>query len=468
MQEKIDRIEERLPPGARRVASRIHSAGGRVCLVGGSLRDLLLGGDAKDWDLATDLPPEQVRALFPRSVDVGIRFGTVLVLESDHDYEVTTFRRDGRYTDARHPDSVAFTTSLEEDLSRRDFTINAMAYDLGGRSLVDPHGGQEDLRARVVRCVGRPEERFREDALRMLRCIRIAGQLDFAIEEESYLALARMPEWLDQVAPERIREELDRILGQARPSLSLERLHETGLLERFLPELAACYGVTQNQHHAFDIFYHSLYAVDQAPAENRIVRLASLFHDLGKLDTRREEDGRVTFYNHQAVSARKANTILRRLRYPNDEREAVIHLVQQHMFHYNSDWTDAAVRRFIRTVGLERLDDLFATRQADTLGNGLRRSAQSAELAELRGRIGAILEKDTAFSVRDLKINGADLMSTLAIEPGPLVGRILDALLEEVLDHPERNERERLLARARQLRPEIEPAIPPRRRPRGE
>jgi poly(A) polymerase/tRNA nucleotidyltransferase (CCA-adding enzyme) len=466
MDETTVSLEESLPTGARRVSERIRAAGGRACLVGGSVRDLLLGGTAKDWDLATDLPPERVRTLFPRSVDVGIRFGTVLVLEPDHAYEVTTFRRDGHYSDARRPDTVAFTSSLEEDLGRRDFTVNAMAYDLGERRLVDPHAGREDLRARLLRCVGRPEERFREDALRMIRCIRIAGQLGFAIEEETYLALARMPEWLDQVAMERIREEFNRILEQPQPSLSLERLHETGLLERFLPELSACYGVTQNHHHAFDIFYHSLYAVDQAPAESRVVRLSALFHDLGKLDTRREEDGRVTFYNHQSVSARKANAILRRLRYPNDEREAVIHLVQQHMFHYNSEWTDAAVRRFIRTVGLDYLDDLFATRHADTLGNGLRRSAQSAELAELRGRIGTILEKDAAFSVRDLRIGGTDLMSELGIAPGPLVGRILDALLEEVLDQPERNEREHLLARARELRPSIEPTVPTWRPPK--
>ena len=301
----------------------------------------------------------------------------------------------------------------------------------------------------------------------MLRCVRIAGQLEFTIDEATYLALVRCAEMLDQIARERIREEFNLILAQPRPSISLERLFETGLMERFLPELAACYGVSQNPYHAFDVFYHSLCSVDHTPAGNRTVRLAALLHDLGKVDARREIDGRVTFYNHQIWSARKSEAILRRLRYPNEERERVVHLVQQHMFHYSSEWTDAAVRRFIRTVGVEHLEDLFATRKADTLGNGLRKSAVSAELIELRGRIAAVLEKKAALSVRDLKITGHDLMSALCLAEGILIGRILNALLEEVLEDPRRNEREALLRRAAEIRPEIEAALPPRR-PRKE
>jgi tRNA nucleotidyltransferase (CCA-adding enzyme) len=460
-------IENAMPAGAMRLVRRIHDAGGRICLVGGSLRDQMLGIEIHDWDFATDMLPERVAELFPRAIQVGIRFGTVLVVQSDGSYEVTTFRREGTYSDARHPDSVAFTTSVEEDLGRRDFTVNAMALDLATGLLIDPHGGQRDLGERVIRCVGKAEDRFREDALRMLRCIRIAGQLGFAIEEETYGAIARCAEMLDAIARERIREEFDRILAQPRPSVSLDRMFETGLLERFLPELAICYGVSQNRFHAFDVFHHSLHAVDQASADNRIVRLSALLHDLGKVDARREEpDGRVTFYNHQAWSARKADAIMRRLRYPNEDRIRVVHLIQQHMFHYNSEWTDSAVRRFVRTIGTENLDDLFEARRADTLGNGLRRTAASAELAELRTRITEIVEKDSAFSVRDLDIDGAVLMRELGIEEGPVIGRVLEALLEEVMEEPSHNERARLLARAAEILPEIAAQVPPRRKRR--
>lgn len=460
-------IENAMPAGAMRLVRRIHDAGGRICLVGGSLRDQMLGIGIHDWDFATDMLPERVAALFPRAIQVGIRFGTVLVVQADGSYEVTTFRREGTYSDARHPDSVAFTTSVEEDLRRRDFTVNAMALDLATGELVDPHGGQRDLAERVIRCVGKAEDRFREDALRMLRCIRIAGQLGFSIEDETYLAIARCAEMLDAIARERIREEFDRILAQPRPSISLERLFETGLLERFLPELVACYGVSQNRFHAFDVFHHSLHAVDQSTEDNRIVRLSALLHDLGKVDARREEpDGRVTFYNHQAWSARKADAIMRRLRYSNEDRIRVVHLIQQHMFHYNSEWTDSAVRRFVRTIGTQNLDDLFEARRADTLGNGLRRSATSVELAELRARITEIIEKDSAFSVRDLDIDGAALIQELGLEEGPVIGRILEALLEEVLEEPSRNERGLLLARASEILPEIAASVPPRRKRR--
>lgn len=460
-----DPFPGRLPPGAERTVRRIVAAGGRACLVGGSIRDLLLGREVHDWDFATDLPPERIRAIFPRSVDVGARFGTILVVEADGTYEVTTFRREGLYSDARRPDRVEFTESIEEDLSRRDFTVNAIAYDIAARRLIDPHGGRSDIAARLIRCVGSPEERFGEDALRLLRCIRIAGQIGFGIEEETYRAVVRCAGVIQKIAAERIREELDRILAQDRPSVSLERLYETGLMDAILPELAATYGVSQNRHHAFDVFYHTLLAVDQAPKESRTVRLSALFHDLGKVDTRREDgEGKVTFYNHQSWSARKADAILRRLRYPTEERERVVHLVQHHMFHYDAEWTDAAVRRFVRSVGIDNLDDLFAARRADTLGNGLRRNAESPELGELRRRIEEIRARDAALSVRDLAIDGTDLMRELGIEPGPAVGRILDALLEEVIEEPARNEPDGLIRRSRELLPDVLASLPPRRR----
>jgi len=462
-QEIEKRIAQLLPDGAERLVAQVRGAGGRICLVGGSIRDLLLGLEVHDWDFATDMLPERMIRLFPRAVEVGVRFGTVVVVARDGTYEVTTFRREGIYSDQRHPDSVVFTDSLEEDLARRDFTVNAIAYDFGAARLVDPHGGTADLAARRIRCVGLPEDRFREDALRLLRCVRIAGQLGFGIEEETYRALARSAPGLDRVAMERIRDEFDRIMVQERPSVSLERLFETGLLDRFLPELADCYGVSQNRFHAFDVFFHSLKSADMARADNRIVRIAAVLHDLGKRDTRcAGADGRVTFYNHQAYGARKADAILRRLRYPNDERERIVHLVQQHMFHYDREWSDGAVRRFIRTVGLDHLEDLFETRRADTLGNGMRRSAASPELEELKERIAQVVQREAALSVHDLRVNGADLMEGLALGQGPVIGRILDSLLEDVIEDPARNERDYLMRRAAELVPEIQSALPPR------
>lgn len=453
-----------LPHGAARMVRRVRDAGGRICLVGGSIRDILLGIEVHDWDFTTDLLPERLLEIFPRAIEVGVRFGTVVVVERDGPYEVTTFRREGSYTDQRHPDRVAFTSSLEEDLARRDFTVNAIAFDFDSSSLVDPHGGLDDLGARMIRCVGRPEDRFREDALRMLRCIRIAGQLGFTIHDETYNAIIRCAEACDRIAMERIREEFDRIIVQDHPSVSLERLFETGLLERFFPELADCYGVSQNRFHAFDVFYHSLLSVDMAPSESRIVRMAAIMHDIGKKDTRQEgQDDHVTFYNHQTYGARKADAVLRRLRYPNEERERIVHLVQHHMFHYDHEWSDGAVRRFIRTVGLENIEDLFETRRADTMGNGMRRSATSPEIEELRGRIADVVRQESALTVRALRVNGEDLMNGLDLHPGPVIGRILDALLEEVIEEPSRNDHGYLMRRAAEILPGILAGLPPRR-----
>jgi poly(A) polymerase/tRNA nucleotidyltransferase (CCA-adding enzyme) len=440
----------RVPPGVLAIAAELRSAGGQAWIVGGAVRDLLLARPINDWDLATDLTPEVVASLFRRTVEIGIRFGTVRVLYRDADCEVTTFRRDGLYTDARRPDEVSFTHSLDEDLVRRDFTINALAWDPVDGRLEDPTGGQADLDARLIRAVGDPVERFTEDGLRLLRAVRFAAQLDFDLESGTYRALLLCAPRIERISPERVRLELDRLLQAPRPSAALAVLHETGLLRRVLPELAACYGVTQNAHHAYDVFHHTLAAVDAAPPTRRLVRLAALFHDAGKPRTRGEKLGVTTFYAHQSAGRRLVDSAFRRLRYPNEDRERVGHLVQHHMFHYRPEWTDAAVRRFLREVGDEHLDDLFALRAADSAGNGTRRGA-TPELDELRRRIAIEVERRSALTVRDLTVNGHDLMHELLIMPGPELGRILRALLEEVLDDPQRNKRETLLGRARAI-----------------
>jgi poly(A) polymerase/tRNA nucleotidyltransferase (CCA-adding enzyme) len=441
---------KRVPPGVLAIATALRSAGGQAWVVGGAIRDLLLGRTINDWDLATDLVPDVVASLFRRTVEVGIRFGTVRVLYRGADCEVTTFRRDGLYTDARRPEEVSFTGSLKEDLVRRDFTINALAWDPVDGRLEDPAGGRTDLDARLIRAVGDPMKRFTEDGLRLLRAVRFAAQLDFDIEPATYRALLLCAPRIERISPERVRWELDRLLQAPRPSAALAVLHETGLLRRVLPELAACYGVTQNAHHAYDVFHHTLAAVDAAPAARRLVRLAALFHDVGKPRTRGEKRAVTTFYAHQSVGRRLVDSAFRRLRYPNEDRERVGHLVQHHMFHYRPEWTDAAVRRFLRDVGEEHLDDLFALRAADSAGNGTRRGA-TPELDELRRRIALEVERRSALTVRDLAVDGHDLMHELLIMPGPELGRILHALLDEVLDEPQRNERETLLARAREI-----------------
>ena len=439
---------EAIPREVARAAARLRSAGGQAWIVGGAVRDLLLARPVRDWDLATDLVPARVLELFPGSLDVGARFGTVTV-PGPGGFEITTFRSDGIYSDARHPDDVKFSDSIDEDLARRDFTINAFAYDPVTDRLVDPGTALQDLSNALLRTMGDAETRFREDALRLLRGVRLATELGFGIEPSTLRGMVLAAPGIVRIAPERVRAEIDRLLELDQPSIAFSLLFETGLLHRILPELAACYGVAQNPHHAFDVFHHSLAALDRSVGASRVVRLAALFHDVGKPETRVETDETATFYSHQYKSEDHADRALRRLRYPNQEREAVAHLVRHHMFHYTEEWSDAAVRRFLREIGPERVEDLFAMRAADTLGNGLR-SRVAPQLGQLRERIDRILEAENALGVRDLAIDGYDLMNELGMTPGRQIGVLLNGLLEAVLDDPSLNERDRLLALARE------------------
>ncbi len=445
----IAALRARVPRGARALIDRIHGEGGQAYLVGGCLRDLVLGREPKDFDIATDLVPAQVKALFGRVHEVGAAFGTLLVPFGDHFYEITTFRTESDYSDGRHPDRVAYTTDLIEDLKRRDFTVNAMAFDPRAAELNDPFGGLNDLEHRRIRAVGEPAERFREDALRLMRAVRFATQLGFKIERRTMEALREAAPGLERISAERIREELTRILLSPEPSRGLKLLHHAGLLGIVLPELEACRGVTQNRFHAHDVFTHSVLAADAAPGDNLPVRLAALLHDIAKPDTREEKEGDYTFYAHQMVGARKADRILRRLRYSNEVREKVTHLIRHHMFYYQPEWTDSAVRRFARSVGIENIPDLIALRLADMAGN-VKKSGDTTPLRELLRRVEEVIAKDTALSVKDLAIGGEDLKA-MGLAPGPVYGRILHALLEQVLDDPEMNEPERLREAAREL-----------------
>lgn len=435
------------PAAVTSALARLRAAGGRAWLVGGSLRDALLGRPGPgETDVATDLFPERVREVFERTEPIGERHGTVLVLHEGARIECTTLRREGEYADARHPDRVWFTDDPLEDLDRRDLTVNAMAFDPDSGVLLDPHEGARDLARGVLRAVGDPLARFREDALRPLRVARFAAVLGMDVEPATRAALGGVRDRGALLAPERVRAELEKLLLAPKPSVGLEILREADLLSLWLPELQACRGVPQNRFHAYDVYFHSLYSCDAAPVGRPVVRWAALLHDLGKPATRVERHGDGTFYHHEAVGAELARDLLQRLRFPTRFTERVVHLVREHMFDYQSGWSDAAVRRWLRRVGPEYVAELFDLRIADNMGNGLK-SGNPIYLVEMGERIDRLLAEGAALSVSDLAIGGDDVMRALGIGPGPRVGEALAALLEDVLEDASRNTREWLLER---------------------
>ncbi|HET7225145.1 MAG TPA: CCA tRNA nucleotidyltransferase [Candidatus Eisenbacteria bacterium] len=427
--------------------ARLAAGGHRAYLVGGSVRDALLGRpDGARWDVASDLEPAEVQARFARVEPTGLRHGTVLVLEPGAEIECTTFRREAGYRDARHPDAVTFTDDPVADLARRDLTVNAIAFDPLAGELLDPFGGLADLAAGVLRAVGDPLARFREDALRPLRVARLAATLEMEVAPATRAALGQVGGRLAGVSMERVRDELERMLTARRPSRGLELLREAGLLEAWLPELAATVGVPQNRWHAYDVWTHSILSCDEAPENDRSVRWAALLHDLGKPGTRAERDGQATFYGHAALGATLADALLERLRMPRAARERIVTLVREHMFDYRPEWSDAAVRRWLRRVGEDAVEALFELRRADARAHGPeRRSPQGLE--RLAERIARVRAATHARSLRDLAVDGRDVMRVLGLPPGPRVGEMLSALLEEVTEDPAANTREHLLAR---------------------
>jgi len=434
-----ENLSKNLPPAVLEAVKSLQDRGYQAYLVGGSLRDLLLGKTHSDWDLATDAQPSAVMELFPHHYPTGIAHGTVTAHHRRLALEITTFRSEGTYTNGRHPDRVTFVSSIEEDLSRRDFTINALAYDPIADKFMDLFGGTTDLSKGIIRAVGDPAERFNEDGLRPLRAIRFAVQLNFDIEEQTYSAVRRAKERFLCVAAERVRDEMQKIMLAEKPSLAFELLRKVGYLEDILPELLEGWSVPQNEFHAYDIYGHGLETCDAAPKEKPAVRWSALLHDIGKVKTRVEHpDGRVTFYMHQEVGAQSALTALRRLRFSAKDAGYIAHLIRQHMFNYTPDWSDSAVRRFVRKVGKEHIADLFDLRLADWKGNGLTRGFP-AYLDIFRDRIEAIIAAGDALTVRDLAIDGEQVMKLLNIPPGPQVGEILERLLAIVLENPQCN-----------------------------
>jgi tRNA nucleotidyltransferase (CCA-adding enzyme) len=441
-----------VPAAARAVCRRLTEAGFQAVVVGGCVRDVLLGRTAKDWDIATSAHPPEVQKIFRKTIPTGIQHGTVTVMESGEPIEVTTYRGEGAYSDARRPDHVIFGVPLQEDLARRDFTMNAIAFDPVAGEIFDPFDGRGDLGRRVIRAVGDAEARFREDGLRVMRAIRFAAGLEMALDPATEAAIPSALESLRKVSVERIQQELIRLLGARRPSVGLAIAQRTGILEVILPELAEGVGFAQNRHHRFDVWEHTIAAVDATPGD-AIRRLGALLHDVAKPRTaapKPDAPGENTFYKHDSVGAEMSEAILRRLKFSNKDRERVVAMVAHHMFWYEPSWTDATVRRFVRRVGEPLLEDLFALREGDVRARG-RDEDPDVEIGELRRRAAAVIEADQALSVTDLAIDGKDVMAALGIPPSKRIGELLDALLDRVLDDPALNERERLLALLKEI-----------------
>jgi len=441
--------ELQVPTDVHKVVAALEKVGHAAYVVGGCVRDAIRGVDPQDWDVATDATPEQIQKLFAKSLYTN-RFGTVVVRSGDHEVEVTTYRIEAAYTDHRRPDHVAFTDSLREDLSRRDFTMNAMAWRPGKNGtpgeLVDFFGGQRDLEARILRAVGEPDERFSEDALRMLRAVRFATLLELKIDERTVIAIRRNAHLAATLSGERINQEITKILGAPRPSVAFRMLSDVGLLAVLCPELEDCRNTPQEKFAALNVFEHSLATVDATPESDLVLRLAGLFHDVGKPET--FADGH--FHQHEFVGEFKARQILRRWKFDKETVAEVAHLIRNHMFWYETHWTDSAVRRFIRKIGLEYIPPLFALRRADNIGSGAR-SPRMHALEALWQRVQEQIAAANAFSPRDLTIDGHDIMRELSIPPGPEVGRILNELFERVLDEPSLNTREKLIELAKAM-----------------
>jgi tRNA nucleotidyltransferase (CCA-adding enzyme) len=421
---------------------RLWAHGHAAYVVGGSVRDSLLGRSAEDWDLATDARPDRLLAVFPGAVYEN-QFGTVAVREGEATHEVTTFRTDHEYADFRRPHRVEFGDDIRLDLARRDFTVNAIAWGraagAAASAVVDPFDGVADIGRRALRAVGDPRARFGEDALRMVRAVRLAAVLELTIEPVTLAAIGDQAELAAHVSGERVSAELEKLLAAPRPSVGLRLMADTGLLEVLLPELAAQRGIPQNKIEGEDLLGHTLRSVDAAPADRPVVRLGALLHDVGKPATM--DDG--PFRGHDVVGAEMAEQLLERLRTPKAATERVVRLVRHHMFTYEPGWGDAGVRRFIQRVGIDAVDDLFELREADNVGSGVPPDAHG--LDELRARVEAEVAASVVLDRSRLAVRGDDLMAELGLPAGPRLGRILDGLLDRVIAEPRLNDRATLL-----------------------
>ena len=436
-----------VPSKIKDFCSVFNNSGFKCYLVGGAVRNLIRGIKPADFDFTTDALPDEMIRLFKRVIPTGIEHGTVTILFKGMNYEVTTFRIDGDYSNSRHPDNIEFSSSIYEDLKRRDFTINSMAYDPVSCVLLDPHEGKKDLKRKLIKCIGDPVKRFSEDGLRVLRGCRFSSQLDFEIEKKTLAGMKDQGFRLEYISAERIRDEIIKILMSDRPSKAFFVMKDTGILKYIIPELESGIGVEQREMHLFDVFEHSVYSADFAE-KDLTIRLAALLHDIGKPDSLEIREGTRTFYNHDRISAEMASEILKRLKFPKVVEKQVTHLIREHMFNYTEDWTDSALRRLIARVGKENIKDLIKLRYADRAGmKG--KPFECVNDKSFISRINSILEKENAFSIKNLAVNGNILSKDADIPKGPVMGSILSFLLEAVLDDPGMNTKEKLIELAR-------------------
>ncbi|MBI2404954.1 CCA tRNA nucleotidyltransferase [Candidatus Gottesmanbacteria bacterium] len=447
-----------LPQPTQLIISTLKKAGFEAYAIGGSVRDLLMDKPTKGWDFTTNAKPEEILKLFPDSFydnqfgTVGIKITSKENPEITEDiYEITTYRSEKGYKDHRHPDKIIWGKTVEEDLGRRDFTINAIAFD--GKNFIDPFDGRKDIEKKIIRAVGDPNARLSEDALRMMRAVRIASELGFFIDEDTLSAIKKNVGQLLTISAERIRDELLKLLASGYPADGILLLKNSGILEKILPEMDTAFGVPQKspkRHHIYDVGTHSVMAVKFCPSSDPIVRLATLLHDVGKPKTfqKEEKTGVITFYNHEVVGANIAKEIARRLRLSKKQSEKLVTLIRWHQFTVDERQTDSALRRLIRRVGKENLDDMLALRIGDRLGGGALETSWRLEL--FKKRLEEVQKQP--FTVADLNINGHDVMRELNCAPGPMVGKLLNQLFTEVEAGTLPNERDALLKRLGQLK----------------
>ncbi|MFA5877884.1 MAG: HD domain-containing protein [Candidatus Staskawiczbacteria bacterium] len=446
-----------IPKEVKSVISDLKKSGFEAYIVGGCVRDFSLGITPMDWDVTTNAKPEEIQKVFPKSFYEN-KFLTVTTQtgsknENLKEIEITTYRLEAGYSDKRHPDEVRFAKTLQEDLARRDFTVNAMALEIEAKKvkLIDIYNGQADLKNKIIRTVGSPEERFSEDALRMLRAVRFATTLDFKIEDKTAQAIKKNSVWLKAISKERIRDEFIKIIMSDKAADGIELLRELNLLKFIVPELEESYEVGQNKHHIYDCWQHSLLSLKYAAQKkfNQNVRLAALFHDIGKPRAKRGEGEDSTFYNHEIIGARMTRDILENLKFSKKDIEKIVGLVRYHLFYYNAgEVKDSSVRRLVKNVGPESMEELLQVRMADRIGSGVPK-AEPYKLRHLKYIVDKVSQDP--ISAKMLKINGSEIMKMLDIKPGPKVGSILNILLGQVLMDPKKNKKEVLKKEAEKL-----------------
>jgi len=451
-----------IPIEVKKIVSVLENKSFQAFVVGGCVRDLLRGVEPNDWDIATNANPKELEKMFPKSFSAN-KFGTVTVLTSSKkdnlkEIEITTFRTEEKYTDKRHPDKVRWAKTIEEDLARRDFSINAVALKIQNpkskiqnHEIIDPFNGQKDLEHKLIRAVGQPEDRFQEDALRLMRAVRLAAVLNFDIEKQTLSAVRKNAGLLEFISKERIRDEFLKIVMSDNPDKGIESLRETGLLKHIMPELLEGYQVGQNKHHIYEVYEHAIRSLQYGAKEgfNKYVRLAALFHDIGKPRAKEGQGADSTFYNHEVIGAKMAAKILERLKFSGKDIEKIVKLVRYHLFYYNvGEVQESSVRRLLAKIGAENFDELVQLRMCDRIGSGCPK-ALPYKLRHFQ-YVADKLALDP-IDVTTLKVGGDDIMESLKIGPGPKIGKILSVLLGKILDEPENNKKAYLKKRIKEL-----------------